>query len=89
MSDNAQSDLLRFGHYMHMQTARRAAFAEYNNASSKLELAKINERNAEIASQSFVFVAGGALHKKLGELTDREREIGIAFARYAIYGRTD
>jgi hypothetical protein len=82
-------DTTQFLHYMHMQTGRRAAFAEYNAASHRLELAWINERNAEIASQSFVSVAGGKLHVKLGELTDREREIGIAFARYAIYGRTD
>ena len=82
-------NLTRFPHYMHMQTATRAASAEFNAASRQLDLAHIHERNAELASQSFDSVAKGKLREHLGELTSREREIGIAFARYATYGRTD
>lgn len=82
-------NITRFSHYMHMQTATKAAVAEYNSAARQLDLAHIYERNAELASQCLQSVANGALRKRLGELTDREREIGIAFARYATYGRTD
>jgi hypothetical protein len=82
-------NLTRFPHYMHMQTSTKAAYAEYNAAALKLDLAHIHERNAELASQSFDSVAKGKLRESLGELTDREREIGIAFARYATYGRAD
>lgn len=82
-------NLIRFPRYMHAQTATKAARAEYNASSCQLELATIRERNAELASQSFVSVAKGELYKTIGELTEREREIGIAFARYATYGRTD
>lgn len=82
-------NLTRFPHYMHMQTATKAAAAEYNSAARQLDLAHIHERNAELASQSFDSVAKGKLRECLGELTDREREIGIAFARYATYGRAD
>jgi hypothetical protein len=83
------TDFTRFPHYMHMQTHTKAAYAEYNAAARQLDIAKINERNAELASQSFASVAKGSLKDSLGEITDREREIGIAFARYATYGRTD
>ena len=82
-------NLIRLPHYMQTQTATRAARAEYDAASRGLELAQIKERNAELASQSFDSVARGKLRETLGELTDREREIGIMFARYATYGRTD
>ena len=82
-------NLTRFPHYMHMQTATKAAMAEYNSAARALDLAQIRERNAEIASQSFASVAKGKMHESLGELTEREREIGISFARYVAYGRTD
>lgn len=74
---------------MHMEIATKAASAEYNAAARRLELALIHERNAELASQSFDSVAKGRLRESLGELTDREREIGIAFARYATHGRSD
>jgi hypothetical protein len=82
-------NLTRFPHYMHMHTATKVAFAEYTAAARQLDLAHIHERNAELASQSFGSVAEGRLRETLGELTDREREIGIAFARYATYGRSD
>lgn len=82
-------NLTRFPHYMHMQTATKAAVADYNASAHQLNLAHIYERNAELASQSFNSVAKGKLRETLGELTDREREIGIAFARYSTYGRTD
>jgi hypothetical protein len=82
-------NLSRFPHYMHMITAKKAACAEHNAAARQLELTSIHERHAELASQSFKAVANGKLHENLGELSEREREIGIAFARYATYGRTD
>lgn len=82
-------NLTRGPHYMHMQTATKAASSEYNAAARQLDLAHIYERNAELASQSFDSVAKGKLRERIGELTDREREIGIAFARYATYGRAD
>ena len=74
---------------MHMQSETKAARAEYNAAARQLDIAHINERNAELASQSFESVAKGKLLEKLGDITNREREVGIAFARYATYGRTD
>ena len=82
-------NLIRFPHYMNTQAATKAAYAEYNAAARTLELAHIHERNAELASQTFGSVAKGKLRDTVGELTEREREIGIAFARYAVYGRTD
>ena len=40
-----------FGNYMTAQEKKRTAYAEYNYASKKLELAGIKERLAEIRSQ--------------------------------------
>lgn len=79
----------RLGHYLRAMSESKAAMAEYNAASRKVYLTQIHERNAELASQSFETVADGNLKKLLGAISDREREIGIAFARYATYGRTD
>lgn len=82
-------NLTRYPQYILAQTEKKAAFAEYNAASLALAKAQAQERNAELASQAFQYVAKGELLKTVGEITDREREIGIAFARYATYGRTD
>lgn len=82
-------NLNRFPHYMHKMTEVASARHACEAADRGLELAIIRERNAELASQSFESVAKGALSKRLGPVSDREREIGIAFARYATYGRTD
>lgn len=68
---------------------RQRYYADYCAASSQLERANAVERNAELASQSFESVGGGKLKESIGEITDREREIGLAFARYATFGRTD
>ena len=65
------------------------ARAESEAAGRGYDLAEIRDRQAELASQAFEYVAKGKLVEKWGELTDREREIGIAFSRYAVYGRTD
>lgn len=86
---NIDINMMRFPNYMHAQTESRAARAEYNAAAQWLEITHVRERNAELASQSFESVAKGKLLERLGELTEREREIGIAFARYATFGRTD
>lgn len=75
--------------YMLRIAETRTAVAEYETASVRLELARIRERSAELASQCFESVAGGRAWKSQGDLTEREREIGIAFARYAECGRTD
>ena len=82
-------NVMRFATYMQTQSETREAYAGYNYSACKLELAHVKERNAELASQSFEAVAKGELAKRLGPLTEREREIGIAFARYAAIGRCD
>ena len=82
-------DLLRPLRYDKAQIETRRAMAEYNAAARQIDLAHIREREAELGSQCFVSVSKGELHKRLGDITDREREIGLAFARYATYGRTD
>ena len=81
--------IARSNEYRIACTERDKAYAEYNVASRNIELAYIIERNAELASQAFMYVAKGKLKETLGDITDREREIGIAFARYATYGRID
>jgi hypothetical protein len=68
---------------------KSTAYANYNHAGERLERVGIELREAELGSQAFEFVAKGKLQETLGEISDREREIGLAFARYAVYGRTD
>lgn len=82
-------DLLRPIWYRQAIADKKAAFEAYQAASARYEVAIVNERCAELASQSFESIAGGKLHQRLGTITDHEREIGIAFARYAITGRAD
>lgn len=79
----------RASRYREAQIQKARAYAEYDAASNALTIAQIRERCAELSSQSFVSIGGGKLEDQLGELTDREREIGIAFAQYAVFGRTD
>ncbi len=81
--------IIRSVQFRQATVEREKAYERYNYASSALTLAQVQERAAELASQSFESVAKGAMHKALGPLTEREREIGIAFARYAACGRTD
>ncbi len=83
------NDLIRPVRYRQCIAEKATAYANYNAASYSLELASIRERNAELASQSFESIAKGALHMTLGNITAKEREIGLAFARYAVYGRHD
>jgi hypothetical protein len=71
-----------------LATARKeTAYAEYNSASRNLDLKAIQERLAELQSQSLESVGKGEFFKATEQLTDREREIGLMFARYAVIGR--
>ena len=79
----------RFQYYMRMQDQKKEAYAYYNYAGVKLELANIREREAELGSQAFEYVAKGSLEQRIGKISAREREIGLSFARYAVYGRTE
>jgi hypothetical protein len=89
MSADTMTMLSRSMNYRTATVERQRAYADYCGASSQLDRAHAVERTAELASQSFESVAKGELAKTLGEITDREREIGLAFARYATFGRTD
>ena len=80
--------LIRPLQYALASAQEQGARHQYDYASTALERAGAAKRCAELASQSFASVAGGKLYSNLGELSDREREIGIAFARYAVHGRT-
>lgn len=86
---HTQNQLVRSMQYRAAVIESKAAASGYEAAQYALELARSRERNAELASQAFEHVGKGALFQKWGELTDREREIGISFARYSAYGRTD
>lgn len=68
-----------------MDTAK----AQYDGASSRLELAKAAKRLGELGAMSWEAVGDGRLCKKIGAVSEREREIGLAFARYAVLGRSD
>lgn len=89
MDDDTFKQVMRSTDYRLAGEKSRGAYAQYCYAGAMLERARIEERNAELGAQSFKSVGKGALAKRLGEITDREREIGIAFALYAVYGRTD
>jgi hypothetical protein len=65
------------------------AHAKYNLAGLNLERSYIEKRAAELGAQAFEFVAEGKLKNKIGEITDEQREIALAFVRYAVYGKTD
>ena len=82
-------NIIRSFNYSKAQAEKRAAFNAYNAASIALQNAQIGERAAELGSQSFESIAQGKLQKTVGEISDREREIGLAFVRYAVYGRSD
>lgn len=88
MDEDAFRQVIRATDYTFSREKSRAAYAGYNYAGAMLERARIEERNAELGSQAFEHIAKGELLKYLGTITDREREIGLAFARYAVYGRT-
>lgn len=84
-TDELVGSAFAFMRFQLAQAERRVAYAEYNAASLRVENCQIKERNAEIESQSLESLALG---KKLGTLTDRERSIGLDFARYVVTGRT-
>jgi hypothetical protein len=75
--------------YRQATVERHRAYADYNAASQALQRAQQVERDAELASQSFESISKGALFARFGAITEREREIGLAFSRYATFGRTD
>ncbi len=89
MNDMDFKALNRSTRYREAGITKRLAYAQYNYASSELHVAQVNERAAELGSQAFEFVANGKLQTQLGLITDREREIALAFVRYAVYGRSD
>lgn len=89
MNDNTFRTAIRTMDYTLSKEKSRAAYAGYNYAGAMLERARIEERNSELGSQAFEHVAKGGLLKSLGTITEHEREIGLAFARYAVFGRTD
>lgn len=75
--------------YREAQTETRLEYANYNDAARRLDLAHIRERAAELGSQSFESVGKGKLFERIGTLSDTQREVALAFVRYAVYGRTD
>ena len=85
MSENLKP-VFRSVRYREAGIKTKWAYAQFNYASAEVNIAKIEERAAEVASQAFQFVGDGGLQKRFGALSDREREIGIALARYAAYG---
>ena len=71
---------MEFAQYQTAKAEARAAYERYNYASTALELARIKERLAEMASQ----------HEPLAALRDEamtERERLYAAAHYAVVGR--
>ena len=69
-----------FAQYMTAKAEAKAAYERYNYASAALELARIKERLAEMASQ----------HEPLAALRDAsmsERDRLYAAAHYAVVGR--
>lgn len=89
LSESAILSLTRSSQYRLTQEQKRTAFANYNYAGCKLELMGAEERAYELASQAIEFVGDRKFSHPFGEITEREREIAIAAARYVISGRTD
>ena len=79
----------RFMRFQNTITERKRCYAEYCAASAYLEVAGIKEREAEIGSQAFEHIAQGLLLKRFGEITEREMDVALMFARYVVYGSTD
>ena len=71
---------MSFTNYMNARTEKESAYNLYNYAGTKLELAGIRERLAEIESQHNPIA--NLLEKKMSE---RERLCAIAF--YVVIGR--
>lgn len=65
------------------------ARAEHNAASIRIDLESARERCYEVRTAAFQYTAKGELWKQFGEITDRERAIAKAIARYVAFGRTD
>jgi len=72
--------MIKFAKYQTARAEARAAYERYNYAGAALELARIKERLAEMASQ----------HEPLAALRDvamSERDKLYAAAHYAVVGR--
>lgn len=89
LSESTLLSIARTSRYQLSQEQKRTAFANYSYASCKLELMSAKERAAELASQAINSVGDRKFSAPFGVITDREREIAIAAARYVIFGRTD
>ncbi len=89
MSDSNTDSIYRAFRYRETTTARQAAWNQYNYAGTALRVADIEMRAAELGSQSLESVDGGKLHATLMAISYREREVALAFVRYAVYGRSD
>ena len=66
-----------------VETARAAR----DYAHLRLEHAQVQERYYELDSAAICFIDKGALTKKFGEISNREREIAINAAFYVVFGR--
>lgn len=87
MNLDTTTSLIRSFRYALATTNKKAATFQCNYANAALELASIEERKAELTSQCIESIRDNELAKTFGEITDREREIGIAFACYVTHGR--
>lgn len=69
-------------HYQHAKAETKAAYERYNYAASALDMARVRERAAEVASQA------EPLNSLIASDMD-EREKFVALARYISTGRKD
>ena len=77
-----------FQAYMNMQDRTKTAYSEYCNAGSKLTLAKINERLAEIKSQyEPIATLVGVDEREAPNTYSDYREKMYAAAYYVVRGR--
>lgn len=76
----------RFQAYLLAQAEERAAYQQYNYSSTLLEFNRAKMRAAEIESQSWDSIKGLS---STGPVTERERNVAIAAARYVICGRAE
>ena len=75
--------------YFHATTKKEKAYERYNYAGVALDLAQIEERLAEVRSQSLESVGKGKLWEVLQGLDFKAdlKAIGMAFANYVVRGR--
>lgn len=74
----SEDNCSRFMHYLLSQSEKREAYEKYNYASTLLELRKVKERAAEVASQ----------HEPLASrFSSEQRELVLDIIRYVVDGR--